>query len=379
MVRSIWSTGGAGVDFIRGSNPKDRLSQRAESLATGLLLACRPFEVSKARGLIEAKTGRQPQFSTGSRFVMSVGPARLEPLVKAPILQGLKVLRGQLFTACALVVSRRGPSPRSEGTDWVLRGRRGANVGCGMQWLSDLPFADNPMVQVGFLVACGLAGSGGFGDFLPIRVRPSVARPGRTDKTAETGSRGRVQPRRAEAAGVGAARQRRASDYDRRPERRSGRIADQSRARRGPRKQSGRRGPVQARAAAPDRTAPGGAPSRRAPAARPGPRRARGGERSGSFPASAGRSCRRAVGGEVRPIRPQTVTLTPAASAPEASRPPAPAAHEPVAQPAPPAAASKAHEPGRSSDPGPASAASAAGPTGHAASDHPDGRDRRQG
>ncbi|MGA7198297.1 MAG: hypothetical protein WBY97_14580, partial [Roseiarcus sp.] len=27
-----------------------------------------------------------------------------------------------------------------------------------MQWLSDLPFADNRMVQIGFLAACGLAG-----------------------------------------------------------------------------------------------------------------------------------------------------------------------------------------------------------------------------
>ena len=27
-----------------------------------------------------------------------------------------------------------------------------------MQWLSNLPFSDNPMVQIGFLVACGLAG-----------------------------------------------------------------------------------------------------------------------------------------------------------------------------------------------------------------------------
>ncbi|MGO8916139.1 MAG: hypothetical protein ACLQJR_09550, partial [Stellaceae bacterium] len=26
-----------------------------------------------------------------------------------------------------------------------------------MQWLSDLPFSDNRMVQIGFLVACGLA------------------------------------------------------------------------------------------------------------------------------------------------------------------------------------------------------------------------------
>src|SRR5271155_2941027 len=116
-IRSIRSTGGAGVDFIRRSNPRDRLPLGAESLATGLLLACRPFEVSTARGLIATKTGRQPQFSTPSRFVMSVTPACLEPLVKAPTLQGSKVLRGQLFTACALVVSRRAGSVTArEGT-----------------------------------------------------------------------------------------------------------------------------------------------------------------------------------------------------------------------------------------------------------------------
>jgi hypothetical protein len=50
---------------------------------------------------------------------MSVGPACLEPLVKAPTLPGSKVLRGQLFTACALVVSRRtGPVTAPEGTDF---------------------------------------------------------------------------------------------------------------------------------------------------------------------------------------------------------------------------------------------------------------------
>src|SRR5271166_2365321 len=130
MVRSIRSTGGAGVDFIRGSNPKDRLSRRADSFATGLLLACRPFEVSTALGPIEAKTGRQPQFSTGSRFVMSVGPACLEPLVKAPTLQGSKVLRGQFFIACALVGSRRtGASAAPEGADLVCA------VGAVERWM----------------------------------------------------------------------------------------------------------------------------------------------------------------------------------------------------------------------------------------------------
>ncbi|MFZ0601902.1 MAG: hypothetical protein WAN05_11190, partial [Roseiarcus sp.] len=33
----------------------------------------------------------------------------------------------------------------------------GGSLGLGMQWLSDLPFADNRVLQIGFLLACGIA------------------------------------------------------------------------------------------------------------------------------------------------------------------------------------------------------------------------------
>src|SRR5208282_1127364 len=39
----------------------------------------------------------------------------------------------------------------------VCRTLDGGSVGLGMQWLSDLPFAGNPVLQIGFLAACGIA------------------------------------------------------------------------------------------------------------------------------------------------------------------------------------------------------------------------------
>ena len=39
----------------------------------------------------------------------------------------------------------------------VCRTLDGGSVGLGMQWLSDLPFADNRVLQIGFLAACGIA------------------------------------------------------------------------------------------------------------------------------------------------------------------------------------------------------------------------------
>src|SRR5271165_351190 len=83
----------------------------------------------------------------------------LSPVGKAAALQGSRVFAGSKFHRMRSDGWATGAGRRLAGErQFCLRGRGGANLGCGMQWLTDLlPFADKPVVQIGFLAACGIA------------------------------------------------------------------------------------------------------------------------------------------------------------------------------------------------------------------------------
>ncbi len=215
-----------------------------------------------------------------------------------------------------------------------------------MQLLSNLPFSDNPMVQVGFLVACGLAALVVLAILYRfvfahrLRVpggRTRQPRLGLVDAFSLDGQRQLVLVRRDNVEHlimIG-------GPNDVLVESQINRALAAAR-------ESNLAPPAQSKPAPPRRTEPLPAvpPVSAPPAAAPQVPVAPPAAKDPAPQPQPAAPVARAVGGEVRPIRPQTVTLTPAASAPEASRPPAPVAHEPVAQPAPPSAASKAHEPG---------------------------------
>ena len=235
-----------------------------------------------------------------------------------------------------------------------------------MQWLSNLPFSDNPMVQIGFLVACGLAGLVVLAILYRfvfahrLRVpggRTRQPRLGLVDAFSLDGQRQLVLVRRDNVEhlimiggpndvlvelqinrALAAARE--------------NNLAPAAQAKPAPPR---RTEPLPAAAPVPAPPVP--APAVPAPQVAVAPPAAK---ESALQPQPAA-PAERAITGEVRPIRPQTVRLTPAASAPEASRPQAPVAHEPVARPF---RGGRVESSGtrRPSYPEPASAASAAGP-----------------
>jgi flagellar protein FliO/FliZ len=193
-----------------------------------------------------------------------------------------------------------------------------------MQWLSDLPFADNRMVQIGFLAACGLAGLVVLAILYRfvfahrLRVpggRTRQPRLGLVDAFSLDGQRQLVLVRRDNVEHlimIG-------GPNDVLVEAQINRSLAAAR-------ENNMAGAAQSKPAPPRRTEP-------VPAAAPPPAKAPPSQPQPAAPAAA------LVRGEVRPIRPQNVSPS------EASRPPAPVGPEPVAQPAAPAAASKVSHP----------------------------------
>ncbi len=204
-----------------------------------------------------------------------------------------------------------------------------------MQWLSDLPFADNRMVQIGFLAACGLAGLVVLAILYRfvfahrLRVpggRTRQARLGLVDAFSLDGQRQLVLVRRDNVEHlimIG-------GPNDVLVEAQINRALAAAR-------ENNMTGAAQSKPAPPRRTEPlpaaPPAPAPLVPAAVPAPAKPAPSQPQPAAPAAA------MVRGEVRPIRPQSVSPS------EASRPPAPAVPEPVAQPAPPVAPSKVHQP----------------------------------
>ena len=65
----------------------------------------------------------------------------------------------RVLRSAAILLSGARPSRRSKAEaeeQFVARSAAGV-LGLGMQWLDQLPFADNRVVQIGFLAACGIA------------------------------------------------------------------------------------------------------------------------------------------------------------------------------------------------------------------------------
>ena len=210
-----------------------------------------------------------------------------------------------------------------------------------------LPFADNRVVQIAISGGLRDRRSGRAGDRLSTCVRASVEGPGRADPTAEARPRRRVQPRRPAATRPDPTRQCRASRHDRRPERRAGRIADQSGARAGPRNaiwpRSRRLRSPPARRTEPVAVAP---PAPTGAGRRPGPSRcaraapAQPAPRSLSLPLPAAPP----PSAEVRPISAAARGACPGAACRRRRPPPPPAAPAGAAlrEPAPAPAAAKA-------------------------------------
>jgi flagellar protein FliO/FliZ len=207
-----------------------------------------------------------------------------------------------------------------------------------MQWLSDLPFADNRMVQIGFLAACGLAGlvvlailyRFVFANRLRVPGgRTRQPRLGLVDAFSLDGQRQLVLVRRDNVEHlimIG-------GPNDVLVEGQINRALAAAR-------ENNMGGAAQSKPAPPRRADPPPAappaPAPPVPAAAPPAAKAPSSAPQSSAPAE------RVIRGEVRPIRPQNAS---SGQAPEASRPPAPVAPEPVAQPAPLSAPSKAHQP----------------------------------
>ena len=217
-----------------------------------------------------------------------------------------------------------------------------------MQWLSDLPFSDNRMVQIGFLVACGLAALVVLAILYRfvfahrLRVpggRTRQPRLGLVDAFSLDGQRQLVLVRRDNVEHlimIGGPNDVLVESQINRAlaAARENNLGPAAQSKPAPR-------PTEPLPAAPPVAAtqvPAQVPAPPIPAA---PAAAKGSAPQPPLAAPAAR----AVRGEVRPIRPQNVSLSPAPPAPEAPRPAAPVAPEPVAQPAPPAGASKGHEP----------------------------------
>ena len=78
---------------------------------------------------------------------------------------GLRAGRASAGGASAPVLGRRrsclsdaaSRRPKAETEELFVRALGGGSLGLGMQWLDQLPFADNRVVQIGFLAACGIA------------------------------------------------------------------------------------------------------------------------------------------------------------------------------------------------------------------------------
>ena len=214
-----------------------------------------------------------------------------------------------------------------------------------MQWLSDLPFSDNRMVQIGFLVACGLAALVVLAILYRfvfahrLRVpggRARQPRLGLVDAFSLDGQRQLVLVRRDNVEHlimIGGPNDVLVESQINRAlaAARENNLAPAAQPKAAPRPAEPAPPVVAAQVPAPQAPAPHAPAPAAAKALPPQPQ-----------PAAP---VARAVSGEVRPIRPQNVSLSPASPSPETPRPAAPVAPEPVAQPAPPAGGSKAHEP----------------------------------
>ena len=170
------------------------------------------------------------------------------------------------------------------------------SVGFGMQWLSELPFADNRVLQIGFLAVCGIAALIVLpGDCLPLGVRASVARSGRADASTKARTRRCVQSRRRAPASACPPRQRRASAADRRAERRAGGIRHRSRRNEGCARPRGSGGGDARRRAAPGacagRRRAGAASARRRGDSAAGPAGNPAARAAGGLPATAPGTC----------------------------------------------------------------------------------------
>jgi flagellar protein FliO/FliZ len=205
-----------------------------------------------------------------------------------------------------------------------------------MQWLSDLPFSDNRMVQIGFLVACALAALVVLAILYRfvfahrLRVpggRTRQPRLGLVDAFSLDGQRQLVLVRRDNVEHlimIGGPNDVLVESQINRAlaAARENNLAPAAQPKAAPRPAEPAPPVAATQVPAPQAPAPAAAnalPPQPHPAA----------------------SAARAVRGEVRPIRPQNVSLGPASPASEAPRPAAPVAPEP----APPAGASKAQEP----------------------------------
>src|SRR5271167_4849225 len=115
------------------------------------VLARSPPDVSAGESPIEGNTGRRPQFSTGSRFVMSrarlvsgrdgrsADPAKLGGFAGSIFLS----TRSGVTTTCWAVAA-----PEHESAACAVGG---AGVGFGMQWLNDLFSGDKSFGFIAFL------------------------------------------------------------------------------------------------------------------------------------------------------------------------------------------------------------------------------------
>ena len=122
----------------------------------------------------------------GTAFCYVCAPARRARWTWLPACESSRACEGRTFFACALVCRRRGTTAGAgrRGTAAVDGPRGGASVGSGMQWLSELPFGDNKVLQIAVLACCGARGPDRSGDRIPAGLRASPACSGRSHAPA---------------------------------------------------------------------------------------------------------------------------------------------------------------------------------------------------